>query len=113
MHYPGWIEREAPLARCPRKVCRRSGLCARETGKRPCARTHETRDAFNWALARKLAEINEENLRKNPELRNKVHDPYEVELKMKYLKEMLHARDEADMQERLAAQRQKQKQKRA
>lgn len=105
MNYPGWIEREAPLAVCPRKVCRRGGLCAR-SGKRPCARTHETRDAFNYALARKLRQFHEENLRANPELRDHVPDPYEVELKMKALKEMLNAIDEADMQKRLAAQRQ-------
>lgn len=106
MNYPGWIEREAPLAICPRKTCRRSGLCARETGKRPCSRTHETKEAFYGALARVFDRINEENLRANPELRNRVPDPLEVELKMKALKEMLNAIDEADMQKRLAAQRQ-------
>ena len=54
MLHPAWIEREAPLARCPRKDCRRSHRCRRPEGRLPCQRSHETKEVFRYNLARKL-----------------------------------------------------------
>ena len=107
MLHPAWIERGTPLARCPRKACRRSGVCEKETGPLPCERTHETKDAMRIKLARKFQKWNRQLLRENPELKNQVLTPYELELKLKYVKELLQARDEASQPSRLAAQQQK------
>lgn len=53
-----WLERDAPLARCPSPHCRRSGLCARMAvpwkKRLPCRRTHEHQDEMYDRLARKI-----------------------------------------------------------
>ena len=49
-----WMEREAPLARCPLPACRRSGTCRHNTPTDPCRRTHQTRDALYNSIADKL-----------------------------------------------------------
>lgn len=95
MLHPAWIEREAPLARCPRNPCRRSGKCMKETGRLPCERTHETKDAVRNRISAKLQKMTAELFRQNPELKNRVVDEYELELKLKQLKALLQASDEA------------------
>ena len=95
MLHPCWIEREAPLARCPRARCRRSGTCMKETGPLPCERTHETKNAVRNRISAKLKKLTAEMHAENPELKNQVISEYELELKLKRLKEMLQASDEA------------------
>jgi|LauGreDrversion4_2_1035121.scaffolds.fasta_scaffold1317368_2 hypothetical protein len=95
MLHPCWIEREAPLARCPKASCRRSGKCKKETGKLPCERTHETKDAVRYRIAAKLDKMTAELHAKNPELKNRVISEYELELKLKSMKALLQASDEA------------------
>lgn len=105
MLHPAWIEREAPLARCPRKDCRRSHSCRRPEGyKLPCQRLHETKEFFRWNLARKLERIKKDLLSGNPDGPSQPvdHDSMEFQLKLKSMKEMLHARDKEDWERRKA-----------
>ena len=64
--HPAWIEREAPLARCPLGACRRSGICSHQDTPTPCRRTHETKDAARNALADKIERLMAEIIAKNP-----------------------------------------------
>jgi hypothetical protein len=65
-----WVEREAPLARCPLNSCRRTGTCTHSTETDPCRRLHETRDALYIRLAGKLRRMAAEAERRDPEGKN-------------------------------------------
>ena len=103
MLHPAWIEREAPLARCPLKACRRDKTCHHSTGRDPCRRLHETKDEMRYKLARKIEAYTAEIIRKNPD---RVPHPYNSPAQQRQLHaihEFLREADEADWQREKAA----------
>ena len=114
MLHPSWIEREAPLDACPIKACRRDGVCRHNSDTDPCRRLHEKTDAMRDRLARKLEAWTREAQRLDPEGKNRVEPgSYEHEMRLKYLKDLLHARDAAHTAERMKAERAARKKQRA
>lgn len=98
-----WIEREAPLARCPLKSCRRDNTCRHSTDRDPCRRLHETKDAMRIKLAAKIDAFTAEIIRKNPDrVRHPAGSP-EQQRRLHAFHELLREADEADWQERKAA----------
>lgn len=52
-----FVERESPLARCPKARCRRAGTCDPQPPGHPCMRHYETQDALKWRISRKLEKL--------------------------------------------------------
>ena len=70
MLHPRWIEREAPLPRCPLARCRRSATCHHSTDDDPCRRLHQTKDEMRNELARYLARLTAEAAARDPQGKN-------------------------------------------
>jgi hypothetical protein len=89
-----WIEREAPLDRCPLAVCRRQGICRYPTDKDPCRRLHETKDEVREQLAATLQRLTAEARARDPEGKNvaPAGSP-EHERRLAHLKRVLWQRD--------------------
>lgn len=97
MLHPNWIEREAPLPRCPLARCRRSATCHHATDEDPCRRLHQTKDEMRNTLARKLEKLTAEAVARDPEGKNAVPEGSpEHERRYKLLYDLLRARDEAN-----------------
>lgn len=96
MLHGAWIEREAPLARCPLNACNRSGACRHPTDQDPCRRLYETKEAMRLALARKLAGLARAARRRDPEVRNyAAPGTPEFERRLKLIYEAVRAADAA------------------
>jgi len=94
-----WIEREAPLARCPMPECRRSGTCHHSTDSDPCRRLHESRAAFYTKLARKIDRIVAQDIAARPpgvEVEEALPGTPEFERRLKILYDAMRARDIAE-----------------
>ena len=97
MLHPAWIEREAPLAACPLRSCRRDGVCRHSTDRDPCRRLHETKDAARYKLAAKLEAFAREAELRDPEGKNRVPEGSpEQQRRLAFLKKLF---DEADAAE--------------
>ncbi|WP_421695528.1 hypothetical protein [Aestuariivirga sp.] len=95
--HPAWIEREAPLARCPLNSCRRSGTCSHQESPTPCRRTHETKDAARNALADKIARLAAEIIAENPHNRHHAEEGTpEFNRRLKRMYDGIRAADEAN-----------------
>lgn len=96
MLHPAWIEREAPLAACPLRSCRRDGVCRHPTDRDPCRRLHETKDEARYKLAAKLEAFTREAMARDPEGKHRVPEGSpEHERRMAFLKKLLHDADAA------------------
>ena len=89
-----WVEREAPLDKCPLAVCRRQGICRYPTDKNPCRRLYETKDEMREKLAAKLQRLTAEVKARDPEGKNfaPAGSP-EHERRLAHLKRMLWQAD--------------------
>ena len=97
MLHPNWIERGAPLPRCPLARCRRSATCHFPTDDNPCRRLHQTKDEMRVELARYLDKLTAEAVARDPEGKNAVPPGSpEHERRYKLLYDLLRARDEAN-----------------
>ena len=97
MLHPNWIERGAPLPRCPLARCRRSATCHFPTDDNPCRRLHQTKDEMRVELARYLEKLTAEAVARDPEGKNAVPPGSpEHERRYKLLYDLLRARDEAN-----------------
>jgi len=114
MLHGAWIEREAPLARCPLNACRRGGACRHTTDQDPCRRLHETKDALRIKLANKFARRAKAARRRDPEGRNSAAPGTpEFERRLKLIYETVRAADQANSAREMAeiAARKKQRKK--
>jgi len=97
MFHTEYIAREKVLAVCPDARCRRAHICRAVTEPRcphPCLRTHEDLDSVRLALALKLDAIRLELTGGEVRAPRSGND---LELALKYLKELLHDADSAAM----------------
>jgi hypothetical protein len=69
-----FVERESPLARCPKARCRRAGACAPHPPGHPCMRHYETQDALKWRISRKLEKLAREHPYTGPPLSDEETD---------------------------------------
>lgn len=100
-----WMEREAPLARCPLPACRRSGTCHHSTDQDPCRRLHETRSQAYNKLAMKLERMAKEAAAADPEGKHRAEPGTpEFEQRLKILYDALRERDRAESGAELAKQ---------
>ena len=96
MLHPNWIEREAPLPRCPLARCRRSATCHFPTDANPCRRLHETKDEMRDKLSEKLERICAEAVARDPEGKNYAPPGSPEQLRrLKLIYDTLRARDAA------------------
>ena len=103
MLHPAWIEREAPLPRCPLARCRRSATCHHSTDDNPCRRLHETKDAMRMALAAKLRRLCKEAEARDPEGKNYAPPGSPEQLRrIKIIYDMVRAADEANSANEMA-----------
>ena len=103
MLHPAWIEREAPLPRCPLARCRRSATCHHSTDDDPCRRRHQTKDEMRTELARYLDKLSAEATARDPEGRNFAPEGSPEQLRrLKLLYDLLRARDEAHCAAKMA-----------
>ena len=96
-----FVERESPLARCPRARCRRAGACDPQPPGHPCMRHYETQDALKWRIIRKLEKLARDDPYTGPPLSDE-----EIDRKMAILKQGLMEREEehfAEMKRKAAA----------
>jgi hypothetical protein len=83
-----FVERESPLARCPKARCRRAGACAPHPPGHPCMRHYETQDALKWRIIRKLEKLARDYPYTGPPLSDE-----EIDRKMAILKQGLMERE--------------------
>ena len=83
-----FVEREGPLARCPKARCRRSGRCNPEPPGHPCHRLYETHDALKRQLIRKLEKLKRDHPYVGPPLSD-----VEVDRKLAIFKQHLMERE--------------------
>lgn len=105
MLHPAWIEREAPLAACPLRSCRRDGVCRHASDRDPCRRLHQTKDEMRYELAAKLERIAAEIIASRPP--GMVYEPTPpgtpaFERKLKFLYDSLRAADQAESARQMA-----------
>jgi hypothetical protein len=97
-----WIEREEPLALCPKAWCRRAGACRNAGTATPCLRTHEDMDDFRNRLADKLDAITREIVAARGYALPRC-SPYELDFKMAEMKRLLQEADAEDTARRMKA----------
>ena len=83
-----FVEREGPLARCPKARCRRSGRCNPEPPGHPCHRLYETHDALKWRIIRRLEKLKREDPDTGPPLSDE-----EIDRNLAILKQGLMERE--------------------
>lgn len=84
-----FVERESPLARCPRARCRRAGACAPQPPGHPCLRHYETQDALKWRIIRRLEKLARDYPYTGPPLSDE-----EIDRKLAIFKQHLVEREE-------------------
>ena len=103
MLHPNWIEREAPLPRCPLPRCRRSATCHFPTDANPCRRLHQTKDEMRNALAEKLERMANEAAARDPEGKHFAPEGSPEQLRrLKMIYDMVRAADQANSAREMA-----------
>jgi hypothetical protein len=83
-----FVEREGPLARCPKARCRRAGACVPQPPGHPCHRHYETHEALKWKIIRRLEKLARDDPYTGPPLSDE-----EIDRKMAILKQGLMERE--------------------